>query len=90
MLSPVSIVLLPLRQALDPVTSFQQLLKQTHVVSGVAGCLRDPAYMPLWCLPNHGPRRTVLSSQGGSSNLPRAVYTKVDPGSFLHKPHWTW
>lgn len=83
-LSPVSIMLLPLGQAPDPETSFQQLLKQTHVASGVAGCLRDPAYVPM------GRRRTVLSSQGGSLNCPCAVYTTVDPGSFLHKPLWTW
>lgn len=89
-LSPMSTVLLPLGQAPDPVTSFQQLLKQTHVVSGVAGCLRDPAYLPSQCPPNHGPRGTVLSSQGGSLNLPRAACTKADPGSFLHKPPWTW
>lgn len=89
-LSPVSIMLLPLGQAPDPETSFQQLLKQTHVVSGVAGWLRDPAYMPCGAQPTMGRRRTVLSSQGGSLNCPRAVYTTVDPGSFLHKPPWTW
>lgn len=89
-LSPVSIMLLPLGQAPDPETSFQQLLKQTHVASGVAGCLRDPAYVPCGARPTMGRRRTVLSSQGGSLNCPRAVYTTVDPGSFLHKPPWTW
>lgn len=84
-LSPVSIMLLPLGQAPDPETSFQ-----THVASGVAGCLRDPAYVPCGARPTMGRRRTVLSSQGGSLSCPRAVYTTVDPGSFLHKPPWTW
>lgn len=72
-LSPVSIMLLPLGQAPDPETSFQLLLKQTHVVSGVAGWLRDPAYMPCGARPTMGRRRTVLSSQGGSLSCPRAV-----------------
>lgn len=72
-LSPVSIMLLPLGQVPDPETSFQQLLKQTHVVSGVAGWLRDPAYMPCGARPIMGRRRTVLSSQGGSLSCPCAV-----------------
>lgn len=42
-LGPVNIVLLVLGQAPDPVTSFHQSLKQTYLVSGVAGCLQGPA-----------------------------------------------
>lgn len=70
-LSPMSTVLLPLGQAPDPVTSFQQLLKQTHVVSGVAGCLRDPAYLPSRCPPQPW-------TEGDSAVLPGRV---LEPSS---------
>lgn len=61
--SPVSIMLLPLGQAPDPETSSQQLVKQTHVVSEVAGCRRDPAYLPCGAWPTTG--------RGGQCRPPR-------------------
>lgn len=88
-LGPVSIMLLVVGQAPDPVTSFHQLFKQTHLVRGIAGCLQVPAQRPLWCPPNPG-WKTVLSTLESPLNLPCAMCTPTDPGCLLNKPPWTW